>query len=70
MARSSGSHARGGNSADHLYVKSAAAAWLRNRDTQADLEFVQPEGAPIGSVVDLRFQHGGLPVHLDQASGS
>lgn len=48
-------------------VKSAAAAWLRNRDLQADFEFGQPEGAPIGSVVDIQFQHRGLRVHLDQA---
>nr|WTA00180.1 hypothetical protein OH820_35095 [Streptomyces sp. NBC_00857] len=55
------------NSADHLYVKSAAAAWLRDRDEQADFEFVRPDGVPIGSVVDIRFRHGGLRVHLDQA---
>ncbi|MDQ0904098.1 hypothetical protein QFZ22_000083 [Streptomyces canus] len=62
-----GRRARGVSSADHLYVKSAAAAWLRDRDTQADFEFVQPDGAPIGSVVDIRFPRGGLRVHLDQA---
>jgi hypothetical protein len=54
------------NTADHLYVKSAAAAWLRDRDEQADFEFSQPDGVPIGSVVDIRFPHGGLRVHLDQ----
>ncbi|UXY33240.1 hypothetical protein [Streptomyces sp. HUAS TT20] len=62
-----GRRARGVNSADHLYVKSEAAAWLRNRGLQADFEFTQPEGAPVGSVVDIQFQHGGLRVHLDQA---
>ncbi|GAA2523907.1 hypothetical protein [Streptomyces longisporus] len=62
-----GRRARGISSADHLYVKSAAAAWLRSRDLQADVEFVQPEGAPIGSVVDIHFPRGGLRVHLDQA---
>ncbi|GAA5706847.1 hypothetical protein Save01_07706 [Streptomyces avermitilis] len=62
-----GRRARGVNSADHLYVKSAAAAWLRSRDLQADFELVQPEGAPIGSVVDIQFQHRGLRVHLDRA---
>ncbi|WP_240512477.1 hypothetical protein [Streptomyces griseoruber] len=61
-----GRRARGVSSADHLYVKSAAAAWLRSRDQQADVEFVQPEGAPIGSVVEIRFPRGGLRVHLDQ----
>ncbi|MFK0112489.1 hypothetical protein [Streptomyces sp. NPDC091217] len=62
-----GRRARGVSSADHLYVKSAAAAWLRSRDQQADFEFVQPGGVPIGSVVDIRFPRGGLRVHLDQA---
>lgn len=62
-----GRRARGVNSADHLYVKSAAAAWLRDRDEQADFEFARPDGVPIGSVVDIRFRHGGLRVHLDQA---
>ncbi|WP_328541103.1 zinc finger domain-containing protein [Streptomyces sp. NBC_00344] len=62
-----GRHARGVASADHLYVKSAAAAWLRDHDDQADFDFAQPGGAAIGSVVDIRFKHGGLRVHLDQA---
>lgn len=61
-----GRRARGVSSADHLYVKSQAAAWLRDRDRYADIEFAQPDGVPIGSVVDIRFQHGGLRVHLDQ----
>lgn len=62
-----GRRARGVSSADHLYVKSAAAAWLHSRDLRADVEFVQPDGVPIGSVVDIRFPRGGLRVHLDQA---
>ncbi|MEU8718216.1 hypothetical protein [Streptomyces sp. NPDC048663] len=61
-----GRRARGISSADHLYVKSATAAWLRSRDLRADVEFVQPDGVPIGSVVDIRFPRGGLRVHLDQ----
>ncbi|MEV8546757.1 hypothetical protein [Streptomyces sp. NPDC051572] len=61
-----GRRARGVNSADHLYVKSATAAWLRDRDRHADIEFAQPDGAPIGSVVDIHFPRGGLRVHLDQ----
>ncbi|MFF0085354.1 hypothetical protein ACFYR1_37485 [Streptomyces canus] len=48
-------------------VKSAAVVWFRNRALQADFEFAQPDGAPIGSVVDIQFQHHGLRVHLDQA---
>ncbi|WP_406132255.1 hypothetical protein [Streptomyces sp. NBC_00989] len=48
-------------------MKSAVSAWLRGRDIRADFEFGQPEGASIGSVVDIRFQHGGLRVRLDQA---
>ncbi|WP_327347409.1 hypothetical protein [Streptomyces europaeiscabiei] len=62
-----GRRARGVNSADHLYVKSATADWLRSRGEEADVEFVRPEGVPIGSVVDIRFRGGGLRVHLDQA---
>ncbi|WP_372411980.1 hypothetical protein [Streptomyces luteireticuli] len=62
-----GRRARGVDSADHLYVKSAAAAWLRDRDGQAGADLARPAGAPIGSVVDVRFRHRGLRVHLDQA---
>ncbi|MEU4040267.1 hypothetical protein [Streptomyces collinus] len=62
-----GRRARGVNSADHLYVKSAATTWLRSRDQQAEIKFAQPDGVPIGSVVDIRFPRGGLRVHLDQA---
>ncbi|MFE4018541.1 hypothetical protein ACFXPZ_14120 [Streptomyces sp. NPDC059101] len=58
--------ARDVSSADHLYVKSAAAAWLRDRDDQPDFDFARPDGAPIGSVVDIRFKRRGLRVHLDQ----
>ncbi|MFF1715777.1 hypothetical protein [Streptomyces sp. NPDC058268] len=62
-----GRHARGVNSADHLYVKSAAAAWLADRGEQASFEYTRPDGAPLGSVVDVRWRHGALRVHLDQA---
>ncbi|MFI7103218.1 hypothetical protein ACIBK8_28160 [Streptomyces sp. NPDC050161] len=62
-----GRRARGVSSADHLYVKSAAGAWLRDRGTHAAFEFTQPDGAPIGSVVDIQLEHSRLRVHLDQA---
>ncbi|MFJ9968593.1 zinc finger domain-containing protein [Streptomyces avermitilis] len=62
-----GRHSRGVSSADHLYVKSAATAWLRGRDEQADFYFARPDGAAIGSVVDIRFKARGLRVHLDPA---
>ncbi|MFB7745363.1 hypothetical protein [Streptomyces sp. NPDC056132] len=62
-----GRRARGVSSADHLYVKSAAGAWLRDRGTHAGFEFTQPDGAPIGSVVDIHLNDRGLRVHLDQA---
>ncbi|MEU9272696.1 hypothetical protein AB0E04_46015 [Streptomyces sp. NPDC048251] len=55
------------NSADHLYVKSAADAWLRDRGKQAVFEFTQPDGIPIGSLVDIHLEHRRLRVHLDQA---
>ncbi|MFC9399132.1 hypothetical protein ACFTWS_39330 [Streptomyces sp. NPDC057027] len=61
-----GRRARGVASADHLYVKAAADAWLRARGTQAGFDFVQPDGAPIGSVVDIQLPHKRLRVHLDQ----
>ncbi|MFH8476254.1 hypothetical protein [Streptomyces sp. NPDC018000] len=47
-------------------MKSAAAAWLRNRGTQADFDFAQPDGTPLGSVVDIQLAHKRLRVHLDQ----
>ncbi|MFI9041788.1 hypothetical protein [Streptomyces sp. NPDC053726] len=64
-----GRHARGVASADHLYVKSAATAWFRGCGDQADFgfDFARPDGAAIGSVVDIRFTARGLRVHLDQA---
>ncbi|MEV4975964.1 zinc finger domain-containing protein [Streptomyces scopuliridis] len=62
-----GRRARSVNSADHLYVKSAAAAWLHNRGTQADVDFAQPDGTPLGSVVDIQLAHKRLRVHLDQS---
>ncbi|MCX4734375.1 hypothetical protein [Streptomyces sp. NBC_01363] len=60
-----GRSSRGVASADHLYVKSAAVAWRRARGEGADFDFARPGGAPIGSVVDIRFQHAALRVHLD-----
>lgn len=62
-----GRAARGVNSADHLYVKSAAAAWLADQGEQATFTYTRPEDGPPGSVVDVRWQHGALRVHLDQA---
>ncbi|MFB7852429.1 hypothetical protein ACFC34_36190 [Streptomyces sp. NPDC056053] len=62
-----GRRARGISSADHLYVKSAAAAWFRNRGEEADIAFAQPDGAPVGSLVDIASRHRRLRVHLDQA---
>ncbi|MDQ8707549.1 hypothetical protein RCO28_34525 [Streptomyces sp. LHD-70] len=62
-----GRRARGVNSADHLYVKSAAAAWLAHHGEQASIEYSRPGGAPLGSVVDIRWPRGALRVHLDQA---
>ncbi|MFE5519826.1 hypothetical protein ACFQ9Q_19185 [Streptomyces virginiae] len=61
-----GRRARGVASADHLYVKAAADAWLRARGTQAGFDFVQPDGVPIGSVLDIQLPHRKLRVHLDR----
>ncbi|MFJ6760772.1 hypothetical protein ACIQNK_37890 [Streptomyces sp. NPDC091273] len=60
-----GRSARGVASADHLYVKAATAAWLRDRGEQAEFDFARPNGAAIGSVLDVRFESRGLRVHLD-----
>ncbi|WP_333750117.1 hypothetical protein [Streptomyces sp. IBSBF 2394] len=62
-----GRRSRGVDSADHLYVRSAAAAWLAGRGEQATFEYTRTDGVPIGSVVDVRWRHGALRVHLDQA---
>ncbi|MGW9375001.1 zinc finger domain-containing protein, partial [Streptomyces xanthophaeus] len=65
-----GRNARGVASADHLYVKAAASAWLRGSGYQEDLvrfDFARPRGADIGSVVDIAFRERGLRVHLDQS---
>ncbi|MFD9575386.1 hypothetical protein ACFWBI_36905 [Streptomyces sp. NPDC059982] len=48
-------------------MKSAAAAWFRNRGEEADIAFAQPDGAPVGSLVDITSRHRRLRVHLDQA---
>ncbi|MFF7249972.1 hypothetical protein ACFZBU_39490 [Embleya sp. NPDC008237] len=61
-----GRHARGVSSADHLYVRSATAAWLEGRGDRADFTFARPDGAPIGSVVDIRWRDAALRVHLDR----
>ncbi|MFF4694304.1 hypothetical protein [Streptomyces chattanoogensis] len=59
--------ARGVSSADHLYMKSAAAAWVADRGQKAAFHYPQPDGAPIGSVLDIVWDHGNgaLRVHLD-----
>lgn len=55
-------------SADHLYVKSAATAWLRSHGEQARFDFTRPDGAPVGCVVDIQLKGRGLRVHLDGAA--
>ncbi|MGW5866518.1 zinc finger domain-containing protein [Streptomyces sp. NPDC055239] len=62
-----GRRSRGVDSADHLYVRSAAAAWLAGRGEQASFECTRTDEAPLGSVVDVRWRHGALRVHLDCA---
>ncbi|WP_234316552.1 hypothetical protein [Streptomyces sp. NRRL F-5702] len=62
-----GRRARSVSSADHLYVKSAAVAWLRSRGTRADIDFAESDGIPLGSLVDIRLAGRKLRVHLDQS---
>ncbi|MEV5295426.1 hypothetical protein AB0K64_29910 [Streptomyces sp. NPDC053741] len=61
-----GRRARSVSSADHLYVKSAATTWLRNRGMHADFDFAHPDGTSLGSVIDIQLAHKRLRVHLDQ----
>ncbi|MCY0924280.1 hypothetical protein OS965_40340 [Streptomyces sp. H27-G5] len=70
LPRLCGRRARGVASADHLYVKAAAAAWLHrpgDPEDQVHFDFARPDGGEIGSVLDIRFQQRGLRVHLDRA---
>ncbi|MGW1364945.1 zinc finger domain-containing protein [Streptomyces chartreusis] len=64
-----GRRARDVASADHLYFKAAALAWLAGRGERARFTFTQPDGLPIGSLLDIAFEREGrtLRVHLDQA---
>ncbi|MFJ2774358.1 hypothetical protein [Streptomyces sp. NPDC087300] len=62
-----GRRARGVNSADHLYVRSAAAAWLAGRGQQASFEYTAAAGGRLGSVVDIRWPRGTLRVYLDRS---
>jgi len=57
--------ARDVSSADHLYAKSAATAWLRDQGHQGVVHLREP----LGSVVDITFEHQarGLRLHLDDA---
>ncbi|MFD9794213.1 hypothetical protein ACFWXK_25055 [Streptomyces sp. NPDC059070] len=67
LAHVCGRRSHGVDSADHLYVRSVAAAWLAGRGEQATFEYTRADGAPIGSVVEVRWRQGALRVHLDQA---
>ncbi|MFE5894860.1 hypothetical protein ACFQ6E_38855 [Streptomyces sp. NPDC056462] len=62
-------HARDVSSADHLYMKAAAADWLTSRGHEARFAYARPGGVPIGSVLDIEWAPAGrcLRVHLDAA---
>ncbi|GAB1331679.1 zinc finger domain-containing protein [Streptomyces sennicomposti] len=64
-----GRRARDVSSADHLYLKAAALAWLAGRGESARFTFTQPDGLPVGSLLDIAFDRAGraLRVHLDPA---
>ncbi|WP_159400370.1 hypothetical protein [Streptomyces sp. XY431] len=57
--------ARDVSSADHLYVKSAATTWLLGLEHQGVAHLREP----LGSVVDIVFEHQdrGMRLHLDSA---
>jgi hypothetical protein len=64
-----GRRARDVSSADHLYLKAAAAEWLAGRGESARFTFTRPDGLPVGSLLDVAFERAGraLRVHLDPA---
>jgi hypothetical protein len=64
-----GRRARDVSSAEHLYPKAAALAWLAGRGASARFAFTQPDGLPVGSLLDIAFDQAGraLRVHLDPA---
>ncbi|MGI5143536.1 MULTISPECIES: hypothetical protein [unclassified Streptomyces] len=56
----------GVGSADHLYLKTATTAWLREQGRGAHFHFARHEGAPGGSVVDIDVDGGmQLRVHIN-----
>ncbi|MEU6654786.1 hypothetical protein ABZ904_36580 [Streptomyces sp. NPDC046900] len=56
----------GVGSADHLYLKAATTAWLREQGRGAHFHFARHEGAPVGSVVDIDVDGGmQLRVHIN-----
>ena len=50
-------------------LKAAALAWLSGRGESARFTFTQPDGLPVGSLLDIAFERAGrgLRVHLDPA---
>ncbi|MDX3077899.1 hypothetical protein [Streptomyces sp. MI02-7b] len=57
---------RGVGSADHLYFKAAASAWLSEQGQGAHFHFARHAGTPVGSVVDVDVEGGmRLRVHIN-----
>jgi hypothetical protein len=54
-----GRRARDVSSADHLYLKAAALAWLAGRGESARFTFSQPDGLPVGSLLGIASERAG-----------
>jgi hypothetical protein len=59
-----GRRARDVSSADHLYLKAAALAWLAGRGESARFTFPQSDGLPFGSLLDIAFERDGRALRV------
>ncbi|MGA5424371.1 hypothetical protein [Streptomyces lavendulocolor] len=62
-----GRRTHGANGADHLYVKSATKAWLRQQGHTPRYHFIDRDDAPVGSVVDIDLNGQTLRIHMDRS---
>ncbi|MGA4867232.1 hypothetical protein ACPB9J_31855 [Streptomyces lavendulocolor] len=62
-----GRRTHGASGADHLYVKSATKAWLRQQGHTPRYHFIDRDDAPVGSVVDIDLNGQTLRIHMDRS---
>ncbi|WP_307659197.1 hypothetical protein [Streptomyces sp. V1I1] len=53
------------SSADHLYVKTATEAWLQRQGHTPRYRFIDPDDAPIGSVVEIDLDGHKMRIHMN-----